>query len=240
MAQLGLEAVRRNSPVAKAVGLRNVAVFGRSVTWVLQNLRKTMPKQFDHWYAPHADEMRSDPLIRFFVVLRNQIEKQGLTPPSSSTEFEAKKDLTLPDDLGPPPPGAESFFLDAGGAGWNVSIGSETQRFYVELPEVGEKVVKDDPFGAVESVKAVSDVYAPVGGTVLEINDVLPDNPETINDDPYGDGWMIRVELADKDDLKDLMDAEEYAEYVEQQKADEDEEEEDETDEEEEDENEKE
>ena len=89
---------------------------------------------------------------------------------------------------------------------------------YVELPEVGEKVVKDDPFGAVESVKAVSDVYAPVSGTVIEVNDVLPENPETINDDPYGDGWMIRVELADKDDLKDLMDAEEYAEYVAQQK----------------------
>ena len=97
---------------------------------------------------------------------------------------------------------------------------------YVELPEVGEKVVKDDPFGAVESVKAVSDVYAPVGGTVLEVNDVLPDNPETINDDPYGDGWMIRVEMTDEDDLKDLMTAEEYAEYVEQQKEDEDEEEE--------------
>ncbi len=98
---------------------------------------------------------------------------------------------------------------------------------YVELPEVGEKVVKDDPFGAVESVKAVSDVYAPVSGAVLEINDLLPDNPETINDDPYGDGWMIRVELSDKDDLSDLMDAEEYAEYVQQQKEDDEEEEED-------------
>ncbi len=97
---------------------------------------------------------------------------------------------------------------------------------YVELPEVGEKVVKDDPFGAVESVKAVSDVYAPVGGTVLEVNDILPDNPETINDDPYGDGWMIRVEMTDEEDLKDLMNAEEYAEYVEQQKEDEDEDEE--------------
>jgi glycine cleavage system H protein len=94
------------------------------------------------------------------------------------------------------------------------------------LPEVGEKVVKDDPFGAVESVKAVSDVYAPVSGTVLEINDILPDSPETINDDPYGDGWMIRVELADKDDLNDLMDADEYAEYVQQQKETEEEEEE--------------
>ena len=100
---------------------------------------------------------------------------------------------------------------------------------YVELPEVGEKIVKDDPFGAVESVKAVSDVYAPVSGTVLEINDLLPDNPETINDDPYGDGWMIRVEMTDMDDLRDLMSGEEYAEYVAQQKeADDDDEEDDE------------
>jgi glycine cleavage system H protein len=98
---------------------------------------------------------------------------------------------------------------------------------YVELPEVGEKVVKDDPFGAVESVKAVSDVFAPIGGTVVEINDTLPESPETINDDPYGDGWMIKVEMSDKDDLKDLMSAEEYAEYIEQQKEEDEEEEED-------------
>lgn len=97
---------------------------------------------------------------------------------------------------------------------------------YVELPEVGEKIVKDDPFGAVESVKAVSDVYAPVSGTVLEVNDLLPDNPETINDDAYGDGWMIRVEISDKDDLNDLMSSDEYAEYVQQQKEEEEEEEE--------------
>ncbi len=97
---------------------------------------------------------------------------------------------------------------------------------YVELPEVGEKIVKDDPFGAVESVKAVSDIYAPVSGTVVEVNDTLPDSPETINDDPYGDGWLIQVEMTDKDDLKDLMSAQEYAEYVEQQKAEEDGEEE--------------
>src|SRR3989337_2520770 len=97
---------------------------------------------------------------------------------------------------------------------------------FVELPQIGEKIVKDDPFGAVESVKAVSDVYAPVSGTVLEINDLLPDNPETINDDPYGDGWMIRVEMTDADDLKDLMTAEEYAEYIEQQKKQDDDEDE--------------
>lgn len=95
---------------------------------------------------------------------------------------------------------------------------------YVELPEIGEKIVKDDPFGAVESVKAVSDIYAPVSGTVIEVNDALPDSPETINDDPYGDGWMIKLEMSDKDDLKDLMSAEEYAEYLDQQKEEDEEE----------------
>ena len=109
---------------------------------------------------------------------------------------------------------------------------------FVELPDVGEKIVKDDPFGAVESVKAVSDIYAPVSGEVMETNEILPDNPETINDDPYGDGWMVRVELSDIDDLKDLMDADEYAEYVAQQKEDDDEEDEDEDEEDEEDEDE--
>ena len=109
---------------------------------------------------------------------------------------------------------------------------------FVELPEVGEKIVKDDPFGAVESVKAVSDIYAPVSGAVVEINEILPDNPETINDDPYGDGWMVRVELSDIDDLKDLMDADEYAEYVAQQKEDDDDDEDEDDDEEEEDEDE--
>ena len=97
---------------------------------------------------------------------------------------------------------------------------------YVELPEVGEKVVKDDPFGAVESVKAVSDIYAPVSGAVLEVNDTLPESPEIINDDPYGDGWMIKVEMTDMDDLKDLLGADDYAEFLAQQKeSDEDEDE---------------
>jgi len=98
---------------------------------------------------------------------------------------------------------------------------------YVELPEIGEKVVKDDPFAAVESVKAVSDVYAPVSGAVVEVNDALPETPETINEDPYGDGWMIKVEISDMDDLKDLMTAEEYAEYVDKEKEDKGEEEDD-------------
>jgi len=104
---------------------------------------------------------------------------------------------------------------------------------YVELPEVGEKITKDDPFGSVESVKAVSDLFAPISGTVIEVNDSLPDSPEIVNEDPYGDGWMIKVQMSDKDELKDLLGPEEYAEFIKQQK-DEDEDEGEEDDEEEE------
>ncbi len=96
---------------------------------------------------------------------------------------------------------------------------------YVELPEVGEKITKDDPFGSVESVKAVSDLFAPVSGAVVEVNDSLPDSPEIVNEDPYGDGWMIKVQMSDKGELKDLLDPEEYGDYIKQQK-DEDEDEE--------------
>jgi|DewCreStandDraft_5_1066085.scaffolds.fasta_scaffold08051_3 glycine cleavage system H protein len=85
---------------------------------------------------------------------------------------------------------------------------------HVELPEVGEKVSKEDAFGVVESVKTVSDVYAPVSGSVIEVNDDLPDNPELINEDPYGDGWMLKIEMSDPDELEELMTAEEYERYV--------------------------
>ncbi len=99
---------------------------------------------------------------------------------------------------------------------------------YVELPEVGEKITKDDPFGSVESVKAVSDLFAPVSGAVIEVNDSLPDNPELVNEDSYGDGWMIKVQMSDKEELKDLLAADEYGEFVERQKEEDDEEDEDE------------
>lgn len=85
---------------------------------------------------------------------------------------------------------------------------------YVELPQVGTQVTKDEAFGVVESVKAVSDVYAPVSGTVTEINVSLPDSPETVNEDPYGDAWMIRVEMSDPNELEDLMTAAQYKEFV--------------------------
>lgn len=97
---------------------------------------------------------------------------------------------------------------------------------FVELPEVGEKISKDDPFGSLESVKAVSDIFAPISGSVVEINDDLKENPETVNEDPYGDGWMIKVQMTDLDELKDLMSSEDYAEFIEQQKEEDDDEEE--------------
>jgi len=86
------------------------------------------------------------------------------------------------------------------------------------LPAVGDKVSKDDPFGVVESVKAVSDIYAPVTGTVIEINEDLPESPETVNEDPYGDGWLIKVKITDMSDLEDLMDADEYTELLAREK----------------------
>ena len=85
---------------------------------------------------------------------------------------------------------------------------------YVELPEVGEKVVKDDPFGAVESVKAVSDVVAPAGGEVVAINQAVRDTPELVNQDPYGEGWLLRVRLSDPAELDALLDAAAYREYL--------------------------
>ena len=92
---------------------------------------------------------------------------------------------------------------------------------YVELPEVGTQVTKDEAFGVVESVKAVSDIYAPVSGMVTEVNVGLPDSPETINEDAYGDAWMIRVEMSDPDELEDLMKAAEYKKFVEEEKEEE-------------------
>lgn len=89
---------------------------------------------------------------------------------------------------------------------------------FVELPAVGDKVSKEDAFGVVESVKAVSDIYAPVSGKVLEVNDDLPENPEMVNEDAYGDGWMIKIEMNDPEELQDLMTAAEYEEYVAEEK----------------------
>lgn len=88
---------------------------------------------------------------------------------------------------------------------------------FVQLPKEGEEMRKDDPFGVVESVKAVSDLYAPVTGRVVEVNQPLLSAPELLNEDPYNDGWLVKVEVKDKEDLTDLMSADEYKGYVEEQ-----------------------
>jgi len=86
---------------------------------------------------------------------------------------------------------------------------------YVELPEVDAEVAQGEALGAVESVKAVSDVYAPVGGKVVEVNEELLDSPELINDDPYGGGWIAKIEASSLDaDLAKLMDAEKYKAFL--------------------------
>lgn len=89
---------------------------------------------------------------------------------------------------------------------------------YVELPQEGGAVTKNEPFGVVESVKAVSDLYSPLSGSVTEVNDAIIDNPEVINEDPYGDAWMIKVEIAAEGDLADLMTADEYQKFIEEEK----------------------
>jgi len=85
---------------------------------------------------------------------------------------------------------------------------------YVELPKVGSQVAFMQPFGVVESVKAVSDLYAPVSGKVAEINEALAEKPEVINTDPYGQAWMIVVEPTDLGELGQLLDAGAYAALV--------------------------
>ena len=85
---------------------------------------------------------------------------------------------------------------------------------YVELPKIGAKLKAGDLLGTVESVKAVSDIYAPVSGEVTEVNSALVSAPETVNQDPHGKAWLIRVKLTDAAELSSLMDAAAYQAYV--------------------------
>jgi glycine cleavage system H protein len=85
---------------------------------------------------------------------------------------------------------------------------------YVELPEVGAEAKAGEQIAVVESVKAASDVYSPVSGTVVEVNAALSDKPETINEDAYGDGWIYVVELSNKEELNDLLGPDDYAEVL--------------------------
>ncbi|MCH2448731.1 MAG: glycine cleavage system protein GcvH [Gracilimonas sp.] len=85
---------------------------------------------------------------------------------------------------------------------------------FVELEPEGTEISKDDTFGTVEAVKTVSDLYAPVDGEIVEVNETLEDEPELVNDDPYGDGWMVKVKLEDESQLEDLLTSEEYENVI--------------------------
>ncbi len=85
---------------------------------------------------------------------------------------------------------------------------------YYDPPQIGAAIVKDDSYGELESVKAVSDIIAPASGEVIAVNDAMRDTPETVNNDPYGAGWLIRVRLTDPSELDGLMDVETYRSYL--------------------------
>jgi glycine cleavage system H protein len=85
---------------------------------------------------------------------------------------------------------------------------------FFEPPQVGATVAKDSPYAEVESVKAVSDVYAPMSGEVLAVNEALADNPEKINEDPYGDGWLAKIRLSDPSEANDLLDVTAYRQLL--------------------------
>src|ERR1043165_3457761 len=85
---------------------------------------------------------------------------------------------------------------------------------YVELPKVGDKFESAEPFGSVESVKAVSEIYMPVAGSVVEVNDTLNDSPEKVNEDPYGTGWMVVIKMSEPAQVDGLLSAIEYEDYI--------------------------
>ncbi len=85
---------------------------------------------------------------------------------------------------------------------------------YVELPKKGESFSAHDTFGSVESVKAVSELFLPVAGEVTEVNESLTDEPEKVNNDPYGEGWMLRVRLSNRGEVDSLLSAAEYEDYI--------------------------
>jgi len=88
---------------------------------------------------------------------------------------------------------------------------------FVELPQVGSELEAADELGSIESVKAVSELFTPVSGEIVEVNEALNDNPALVNTDPWGDGWMVRIKLSDPTEVDELMTAEEYDEYLEKE-----------------------
>ena len=88
---------------------------------------------------------------------------------------------------------------------------------FVELPQVGETFQPEEAFASIESVKAVSEVYCPVSSRITQTNELLTDSPQSVNEDPYGDGWLIRIHIEERSQLKNLLSAKDYREYVEEE-----------------------
>jgi len=113
----------------------------------------------------------------------------------------------------------EHEWLQINGDTGTIGISDHAQRelgdiVYVELPKPGDRFDSGETFGNVESVKAVSELFIPVSGEVIEVNDELGNAPEKINQDPYGSGWMIRIRLLNKNETAELLSAEEYEDYI--------------------------
>jgi glycine cleavage system H protein len=85
---------------------------------------------------------------------------------------------------------------------------------FVELPDEGEEFEKDDAFGVIESVKSVNDIYAPLTGRIVDVNDPVVDSPEIVNEDPYAEGWLVKIEISDPKELGELMSAKDYEAYI--------------------------
>ncbi|OLO05453.1 MULTISPECIES: glycine cleavage system protein GcvH [Salinicola] len=114
---------------------------------------------------------------------------------------------------------SHEWVLDNGDGTVTVGITDHAQEalgdvVFVELPEAGRELDAGDEFGVIESVKAASDLYSPLAGEIVEVNEALEDSPETVNDSPYSDGWLLKLQLADQADLESLMSAEAYNELV--------------------------
>jgi hypothetical protein len=152
-AKLGFEDLQSKNKARRYSGLRNLIVFGRSVTFVLQNLSSIEPG-FEEWYEDIRGELKSDPLMGYFLEVRNNILKQGKMQVSTSAHIKSFSTADIK-KFGPPPPGAKSFFIgdEIGGSGWLIELanGSE-EKYYVEIPT-----------------------------SIAEIKQVFPDLPEAVD-----------------------------------------------------------
>ncbi len=116
----------------------------------------------------------------------------------------------------------DHIWVHAGGDIATIGITDYAQQelgdiVFVEMPETGKKVAKEDTFGTIESVKSVSDLISPLSGEITETNTVLEDTPETINNDPFGKGWIVRLKMANTGELDSLMDHAAYAKFLEEE-----------------------